>query len=190
MDCTSGIAKNITSDCTTQPVGGLEVEAYIGNRRELSATYDETALNKVTDLSVIAGKTLFKIKGVSKNLNAGHDRVISDDLADTFTHYFSFKGFEFDSESVINLDNIKDVVVFVNYKNKTEDGDGVIVAYGLKCGLYPSSDTRRANDANGIRSIEITSKDQQTEPFSQYNVLNTDYATTLAMLESLLQAAA
>lgn len=186
MACTDAISKNITSDCTTQPVGGLEVEAYLGYRPCISPTYDVTSANKVTALTVDAGKTLYKLKGVSKNLNAGHDRVISDDMADSYKHYFSFKGFEFDSSSVLNMDNLRDLVVFVNYKNKNATGDGVVVAYGLGTGLYVSSDTRRANDAHGIRSMELTTRDNEEEKYSQYNVLITDYAGTIARLEALL----
>lgn len=186
MAITSGIVKNITSDRTTQPVGGLEVTAYLCNRLELSPTYDATSPNKVTALSIATGKVMYKLKGVSKNLNAKHERVMSDDLADEFKHTFSFKGFEFDSPSVLNIDGLSDVCVFVVYKNKTTTGDGVIVGYGLKCGLYVTSDTREANASNSIRVLEMASKDQQTEPFSQYNVLITDYVTTLARLEELL----
>ncbi len=188
-DCTSGIAKNITSNCTTQPVGGLEAEAYIGNRSEMSITYDDTYGNMITDISMASGTKLYKITGTSKNLSAGHERSISDDLDDTYTHKFNFKGFEFDSESVLNLDNIKDVVVIVNYKNKVDDGDGVLVAYGAKCGLYVSADSRSSNESNGIRSLELSSADQQTEPYSQYNVISESYSATLEMLEALLEEA-
>lgn len=186
MPCTDAIAKNITSDCTTQPVGGLEVEAYLGYRPYISPTYDGTSANKVTALTVTALQKLYKLKGVSKNLNAGHDRVVSDDTADLYKHYFSFKGFEFDSPSVLSLDNLRDLVVFVNYKNKNSTGDGVIVAYGLGTGLYVTSDTRRANDAHGIRSIELSTRDNEEEKYSQYNVVITDYAGTIARLEALL----
>jgi hypothetical protein len=186
MACSNRIAKNITSNCTTQPVGGLEVEAYICNREDISPTFDSTNPNKITGLTMSGTTLMYKLTGISKNLNAGHDRVISDDFADTFTHYFSFKGFEFDSASAINMDTMSDVVVFVNYKNKNSTGDGVIVGYGVKTGLYISSDSRRANDNNGVRTIELTSKDNLTEPYSQYNLLITDYATTLAALEALL----
>ena len=185
MTCESKISKAITSNCTTQPVGGLEVEAYIGDRANASPTYDVTDTSKVTALAMTTG-TLFKIKGEVKQLNAGHDRVIVEGLADMFKHYFSFKGFEVDAASVENLDNLKDVFVVVNYKNKTTTGDGVFVIYGLRSGLYPSTDTKRANENNGTRSIELTSLDNQLEKNSQNNYLATDYATTLAALEALL----
>jgi len=66
------------------------------------------------------------------------------------------------------------------------DGDGVFAAYGVKYGLYKSTDTRRANDINGARNIELTSLAGQEEKYSNYTLLDTDYATTKALLETLV----
>jgi hypothetical protein len=186
MSCATLITKNITSNCSTQPVGGLEVVAYLYNRGLMSPTYDGTSPNKVTGLTAVGAALLYKLTGIKKNLNAGHDRTVSDDLADTFKHFFSFKGFEFTSSDVLNIDGLNDVVVIVEYKQKNTTGDGVFVGYGLQSGLYITSDTRRANDANATRSLELSSRDQEGEPYSQYNVLITDYATTKSTLEALL----
>jgi hypothetical protein len=186
MACTSGIAKLILANCTNQPVGGLEVVAYLFNRGEMTITYDNTYPNKVTGIAAVSTALVYKLTGVKKNLNAGHDRVISDDMADRFKHFFAFKGFSFLSEDVSNLDGLQDICVVVEYKQKTTTGDGVFVGYGFKGGLYPTTDTRRANDLNGTRSIELASRDQEDEPSSQYNVLITDYAGTKSALEALL----
>lgn len=186
MACVTGIVKNITSNCTTQPVGGLEVVAYLWKRGDMTITYDGTSPNKVTGIVAVGAALVYKYTGVKKNLNAGHDRTVSDDIADAFKHYLSLKGFETDSPSVLNLDGLGDICAVVEYKNKITSGDGVFVGYGLKSGLYPTTDTRRANDANGIRSIEMASRDQEDEPYSQYNILVTDYATTKSTLEALL----
>ena len=186
MSCATGIAKTILSDCTTQPVGGLEVSAYLFNRADMTITYDGTDTNKVTGIAAVGAALVYKITGVKKSLNAGHDRVIADDMADTFKHFFAFKGFEFDVDSVANMDGLNDICVIVEYKQKSTTGDGVFIGYGLKSGLYPSADTRRANDANAVRSIELATRDQEGEPYSQYNILLTDYATTKAALEALL----
>jgi hypothetical protein len=186
MACTSGIAKAITSNCTTQPVGGLEVTAYIFNRADMTITYDGTDPNKVTGIAAVGSALMYKYTGVKKNLNAGHDRVVSDEVADAFKHFVSLKGFESDTDSVLNFDGLGDVCVIVEYKHKPSSADGVFVAYGLKSGLYVTTDNRRANENNGIRNIELASRDQEDEPYSQYNVLLTDYATTKSALEALL----
>jgi hypothetical protein len=186
MACTTGIAKAITSNCTTQPVGGLEVVAYLFNRADMTITYDGTDLNKVTGIAAVGAALVYKYTGVKKNLNAGHDRVITDDLSDTFKHNLSLKGFEFDVDSVANLDGLNDICAVVEYKQKSTSGDAVFIGYGLKSGLYVTADSRRANENNAVRSIELTTRDQEGEPYSQFNVLITDYAGTKAALEALL----
>jgi hypothetical protein len=186
MACTTGIAKAITSNCTTQPVGGLEVVAYLWKRGDMTITYDGTSPNKVTGIVAVGAALVYKYTGIKKNINAGHDRTVSDDIADAFKHYLSMKAFETDTLSVLNIDGLGDICAVVEYKHKVTSADGVYVGYGFKSGLYPTTDTRRANDANGIRSLELASRDQEDEPYSQYNVLITDYATTKSTLEALL----
>jgi len=185
MSCENNIVKSIISNCTTQGSGGNEVKAWIGNRLEMSPTYDVTNPSKITTLAVDVGKQLFTITGVKKLLNSGFDRVIAEDRADTFTHYFNFQGFEFKVEDVENLDTLDDVVIFVESKDKTDDGDGVFRGFGVKKGMFPSSDSMRANDINGARNIELTSLAGAEEPYSQYTLDAGDYATTKALLVAL-----
>lgn len=185
MACVPGISKIITSTCETATIGGLEIKAWIGNRTEISPTYDVTNTSKVTSLAVEATKQLFPITGVKKLLDAGYDRVVAEKRPDKFKHFFNFEGFEFKTADVENLDSLDDLVVIVEAKDKTDDGDGVFRIYGLKYGLYPSSDTMRSNTENGARIIEISSQDGQEEPWSNYTLLATDYATTLALLVNL-----
>lgn len=188
MGCTGGIAKAIVSDCTTQGVGGLEVTAYIFNRNDIDITYSAVAdkENQITDISNAVGVKGYSITGVKKLLNAGHDIVVADDRPNSYTHYFSFQGFEFLTEDIRNLDDLDDLVVIVESKDKNDTGDGVFRAYGCKYGLYKTTDTRRANDASGARSIELSSLEGQGEPYSHYVYLDTDYATTLAALVDLV----
>jgi hypothetical protein len=188
MGCVPGITKDILSTCQTQPIGGVEVKGWIGNRLEMTPTYDVTNESKITSLAVASTKQLYTITGVKKLLNAGFDRVVGEDRADSFTHYFNFQGFEFDAESVEGMDNLDDIVVIVEMKEKPTDADGTFRVFGMKNGLYPSTDTMRANDIDGARNIEMTSLDGQGEPWSNYTLLATDYATTLALLVSLESA--
>ncbi len=184
-DCLKGIAKSIISDCTTSGIGGNEIKAWIGNRLEIVPTYSPTNPVLVTALTMVGTAVLYTITGVKKLLNSGFDRVLAADRPDKFTHYFNFQGFEFDAASVQDLDNFEDVVVIVESKDKPASGDGVFRIYGLKNGLYPSSDTSRANDINGARNIELTSLDGQEEMQSNYVLLSSTYAATLSMLVGL-----
>jgi len=189
MTCETKIFKDITSDCN-MPTPGIEVEAWVFNRSEISTTYSSDNTNQITDISMIGGATAFKIKGYKKNLNCGSDVVVADDMPKRFNHYFSFKNFEFDTESLRNLDNLDDLCIVVERKDKPSDGDGIFVGYGFKSGLFVSSDTHRAWENNGVRSVEMTSIEGGYEPHSQYVVFVTDltspYAKTKAMLDALL----
>ena len=186
MGCDTGVEKGIIANCTTQPIAGLEVIAYMFNRNAMTITYDTTNPSKITSIVKAGAELAYEYKGVKNNLNAGHDRVVADDMADRFTHYIAMKGFEFDAGSVENMDGMNDICVIVEYKQKNADGDGIFVAYGISSGLYPSSDTRRAIESNAVRSIELATLGGQEEKNSQNNILNTDYATTKTMLEALL----
>jgi hypothetical protein len=186
MGCITGLAKNITSDCSTSLSGGLEVEAWLINRKEVNVTYDSVKENLITGLSMVGTAVAYKLVGIKKLLNAGHDIVVADDRPDKYKHFFSFQGFEILSEDILNLDNANDLIAVVELKDKNDTGEGIFVAYGVKKGLWKSTDTQRANDINGARNIEMTSLDGQEEPYSRYIVHNTDYATTRAMLEGLL----
>lgn len=182
MACTDKLTKNIISNCTTSKSGGLEVKAWIFNRQDLVPTYDVTLPNMLTDMANAATKKSYSITGVKKLLNAGHDAVVAEDRPDKFTHFFSFQQFEFSAEDILNVDNLNDAVIVVENKDKSDDGDGVFIVYGLKKGLWKTTDSQRANDINGARNLELASLAGQEEPYSRYIYLDTDYATTLAAL--------
>jgi hypothetical protein len=186
--CIGGIAKEITSTCETSKVGGLEVVAWAFNRKDLEITYSATEgeENLITSLANATAKIGYRITGVKKLLNCGHDIVVADDRPNKYTHFFALQGFEFDQESEMNMDDLDDLVIIVERKDKADDGDGVFNAYGCKYGLFKSADSARANDINGARNIELMSLGGQEEPVSKYIVLDTDYTNTLALIESLM----
>jgi len=172
------------------PTPGIEAVVYVWNRGEVDITHDKTKYNKVTNLVQKAGKKAFKLTGYKKNINCGAGAVVNIDTPKRFNHFFSFHGYEFDADAVKNLDDMDDFCAVVEFKEKPSNADGVFVGYGFDCGLHISADTRRANDANGVRAIEATSLEQNYEKCSQFNVIIDDetsvYAATKAKLESLL----
>jgi len=187
MTCAKDLAKIIVSTCETQGVGGNEIKGWIGQRADLTFTYDPTNPSKITGIVAATGKQLWTVTTSPRGLNSGSDRVTEVGLADRFTHFGAFTVQEFDTLSVENIDTMSDVVYIVESKDKPDagDGDGVFRLYGAKYGLKPVTDTNRANDAKGARPIELGPLEGETEKWSQYTVLDTDYATTKAMLEAL-----
>jgi hypothetical protein len=187
MACTDNIVKNIVSDCTTAKNGGMEVKVWIFPRQTYknAITYDNTLGNKITSIASVQGAKAYVATGVKKLFNAGHDLVSAEDRPDKYTHFFSFQQFEIAAADIANVDSLNDVFIVFERKDKASDGDGTFVALGVKNGLYKSSDTRRVNDVNGARVIEMTSMAGEEENVSEYTVLSTDYATTKSMLVAL-----
>lgn len=185
IDCVEKIVKNITSTCETARIGGLETRAWIINidDRE-SFTQNSTVSNLISAITLKTGKKAYTYTGIKKSLNAGADRVKKDDRPDRWTHYFALQVFEKNAEDKQNIDKIGKVFVIVENKDKTSD-DGIFEIFGFYAGLYPSSDTVRANDNDGVRYLELMNQLDETEPESPANFFITDYATTLAALVAL-----
>ena len=183
--CTEGIAKDITSTCLTQPIGGTEVKAWMMNRSDISTiTYDVTDTTLVTAIVMKATKKAYTLTGVKNLLNPGSSLVTADDRANRWIHSFNFQGFQFDSASQQNLDSLADIVVIVEMKNKLAD-NATFRIYGLTNGMYPSSDEFTANDIDGARAITLESLATAPEPASKNNFYITSYAASLAALVAL-----
>lgn len=186
-NCLDGIANNIINDCSTAPTGGLEVKAWVFNRADLSGTEDLANKNLITDLTVEVGKQGYYIQGFKKNLNAGHDLVVSETNVDKYTHYFNFQAWLLDAAAVLNLDGLSDLVVVVEGLNKMTDGDGALQVYGYENGLYKSTDTRRANDGDGSRNIEMTSQAGDEATVSEHIFYDgVSLSSSIATLDDLL----
>jgi len=184
MGCEIGISKNITSDCTTQPVAGVEVKAWVGNRLEAAFTYDVTNVSKIVDIQMATGKKLYVLTGVKKLLNPGSSLILAPDRADRYQHKFNFQGFEFKTADVENISALDDLFVVVQMIDKVAGGDGTFRAFGVKNGLYKTALNWTANDIDGAIAVEMASQDGAAEAYPWFTVLLTNYALTLAMLES------
>jgi hypothetical protein len=185
MSCTSGIAAVITSNCTTQMRGGLEVTAWAWNRVDMTLTYDGSTLNKITNIAAVGAAKIYKVLGVKNLFDGGHDRVIADNRADTFKHIVSLEFFEKLAANVFAQDAISDLVICVELKDKGTGGDGTFFVYGAGSGLYPASDTRRYKTNAGSRVVSLETLAGQEEKYSSFVLMVTNYATTLALLESI-----
>lgn len=187
MSCTSQLTKDITSNCTTSRNGGLEVVAWIGKRTDLELDFSVTANkeNTITAADNALGKKCIKVTGIKKGLNAGHTLVSDEKRPDKFSQYFNFEGFEILAEDITNLDQMDDVVVFVELKDKNTTGEGVFRVYGAKSGLYKVEDAQDLTASGGARTIRLQSMAGQEEPFSAYVLFVTSYAASKAIFDAL-----
>lgn len=183
MSC-EAIASNIVSNCSTQKVGGLEVKAWIVPRADLIIDWDETDTNMITGLSVKATKKAYTITGVKQLLKAMSEAVVAEDRDDRWTHKYSLQMFEWNAAAIQNGNALNDVVVFVENKDKSTDGDGDFFCLGAKSGLFKATDTFDSSANSGARLIELAGP-AGGETSLKYIVFKTGYAETLAMLTAL-----
>lgn len=186
-NCNFGIAADILKDCAAPPTAGVETVAYAINRRDIAGvTYDQSNPRLVTAITLASGAKAYKIENFKKEIDAGFDLVTSDTNIDKFNQYVKFEAWGIDSDTVKALDELSDLVIIVERKNKGADGNGAFQIYGLLTGLYKSSDTMRANTASGKRIIELTNQAEEESTVSYHVFYDTDYATTKAAAEALL----
>ena len=171
MSCKGKIVKNIINDCQSFVAGGIEQDfVYLINRSDMTVTMNSSNDVVIDDITIADDASIYKLKGAGQNIVVGADRVVGTDIPDLYTHYISFKGFEWDSASIANLDNMSDLVAIVKRKG-TNVVDGKLEVYGLQGGLYVSSDTFRSNTDNMTRAIEMTSLEGAQEVHSVYTYM-------------------
>lgn len=187
--CATELTKAITSNCSTQPDGGAEEKAWLFQRRNHNVTFRSGTTNIIESITNLATKKSYPFTMIKRVMNAGMEEVVAVDRATRFKHKVSAQQFEFSAADNLNVDNLEDVFIVVERKDKPADGDGTFIAFGVKNGLFKSSGTRMTNDTNGVRVFELASMDDGgTEPHSEYTVMavptegQSVYAATLAML--------
>lgn len=191
MGCLEGITAGITNSCSKPPSRGLETEAYVFNRKDVSFTVDGSNPVLITAITNASTKQAYKITSYRQDIDAGFDLVLQDNLPEKYAHYFKVEPWDENSAQVKNLDNLEDIFVVVERKgNASKDsGDGAFQIYGLYMGLFKSSASQRANDNDGASVYEFTSREGEQETHSKYIFFDTDYETTKAALEALLTPA-
>jgi len=178
MSCKGKIVKNIINDCQSFVAGGIEQDfVYLINRSDMTVTMNSDNDVIIDDITIAEDASVYKLKGAGQNIVVGADRVVGTDIPDLYTHYISFKGFEWDSASIANLDNMSDLVAIVKRKG-TNVVDGKLEVYGLQGGLYVSSDTFRSNTDNMTRAIEMTSLEGAQEVHSVYTYMQASTKTS------------
>lgn len=192
--CVNAIFQNIESNCSNRTSAGIEQTVYLINRADIENVVkaSDEDYNKITDFSLKSGKVAYVAKGFKKNLTAGFERNVSDDTVDTFADSLTLTGYQFDSASARNFDNIGDVVAIIERKG-TKEGDGTFIALGWENGLFVSADSWAAGDNNGARTVTLSNLADAGESCSYYVISKLsgtpavpDYEATKAFLEDLL----
>ena len=183
MACITGIAGNLINSCENTPIMGLEEQMYVFNADELTAVKSLTLKTLVTDLTLGVGKVGYIVQGFKKSSNSKNELVVSETLPDSYKQTIDFTVWAKDAATTTALDQLNNIVIVTENKDKGVDGASAFNIYGLDTALFKASMTQETNVDAGVFKLSLVAEGQRV-PF--YNFYSTSYAATKSILDGLL----
>ena len=192
MGC-EGIFQGALIDCDNPLAVGLEQRIFVANKEDILDVNYSVAVgeeNVVDAITMKTGKAFFEFEGVNETIKA-QNSLVRNSLSNTYMHQVDFSVFEVDNSSLLNLQKMayKPQVVIVFGVNDSTLGNGVFRLYGNQAGLDLVTDEQIHGDAEtgGAQVCQLNTPDSgRAETQKPPVIWNTDYATTLALIEALL----
>lgn len=192
LSCSSLIA-DFEADCTTLPVGGLEVDLWLINRDEINLT--STTIGTVDSARIISalamtsGTYAYKFTGI-KTSNASSITMNAGKYSNNWIHSLSLVVFDNTSATKVNIIETlagANLVAVVRNKWKGTSSNMEFEVLGWDVGLEGSAIEKKSDDADTQNAwkVTLTSPKDQFENNAGYLLWNTDQTTTLAIIENL-----
>ena len=190
MGCLTKIAAAITNTCTNVPAPGVKIKGWIFNRADITWTVGANVVLINAGANGV-GTHAWTITVVKKEINAGADAVVADNLPGLYRHFVSIQPYERDEDAIKNIDDMDDVVIVLELEGGAKVAnlytEGKFVILGLESGLHRSSATWKSLDNHGIPTYEFSTREGEEEKYSRYVfwVAAGTYIATLAALVTL-----
>jgi len=145
--------------------------------------------NIIEDIQLPSGATAFTYTG-KNNSNAPKMELIKSQFNENYNHEINFKIFQIDAAAKKQLELLDKgrVVCIVNNKHKGASGDTAFEIFGGDAGMITSQNLREGNniELGGAFDVILKSDELSLEPFLPKTLFKTDFATTKAIVQSLL----
>lgn len=195
MGC-EGIFQGQLVDCDNPLAVGLEQRLFIANKEDVLAVDYSIALgeeNVVELITMKPTKAFFEFDGFNETIKA-QNSLVRNALSNTYNHQVDFSVFEVDNSSLLNLQQMafKPQIVIVFGVNDSSLGNGVFRLYGAQSGLDLLTDEQIHGDIDtgGAQVCQLGSAENgRAETQKPPVIFDTDYETTLAMIQLLLTPA-
>ena len=198
-DCVSLIAGSITPNCNDPITKGYEHKGIIINWDDIDFTATTFAdANTVSNLVLKSGKKAYEIvqRGNTPFTGSTSEMAVGT-ISNTTTKNVQFvvldKGPDVAKNVIDALANGKFVVILENtwknlFASHGTKGDSAFEVIGIKQGASMSAGSRDpySSDTQGGWQITLT---ESESPVSEVYLFKTDYGTTLAMINSLVNPA-
>lgn len=187
MSClTDTLAANIAVNCDYLSIAGIESDVVIipkANIDRTASTFDAANRMLMTNLQCKSGTSGFKIEGIKQLQGYNQEFVPSDDSLDRYRHVFEGVIMTPSAENRLQASKLakgEAYVVVINKKYKGENDEDAFVVLGWDSGLYVTALTENSRENDAAIRFTLSSKDISLEYDAIRNLLQTDYATTLA----------
>lgn len=181
---------SLEPNCTYPIQGGVDDKLYLINKSDIaSVTRNVTNPQIIEDIILISGATAFEIQG-QNNSNNTRFEMVKQRFTRMWNHFVDFVGFDLSPtgfERYEELSNALVVAVVVNNYRGTS-GNAAIKIYGLDAGLRAASIAQdmASADTQGAVQIALSTDDINKEPHTPATLFDTDFATSLAIIEGLV----
>lgn len=180
------ISNSIAFDCENPNISGTR-RAWILNFNDIDSV--SLASNKMIIENIIlkAGKISYKIDG-RQNSIAPKSTLINGTFTKNYDHSVGILSFDISPELKENLEGARRglFVVIVENVFKGTSGNSAFEVYGIDAGLRFTILEKDPNSQDTQGGISFTlATDKNKEPFGARTFFDSDYQTTLALIESL-----
>lgn len=196
MICGKKITKNIGYHCAL--IGGVEARLWLFNRDEvLGPVRDVTNPQIITDLTMKVKTTGtpnvlysgYRYEGYNNSVKPKETYVAGKAVGPRFDHVIDFVIFSRNSDVKAEIEAIAAGKFIAIIENVNKADDNAFEVYGLDVGLELKSLTADSTgDTEGAYALQLGSPDNFKEPHLSANFFDTDYATTLDALNTLVSA--
>jgi len=185
----AALAGELEPDCDFPIQGGVDDLLYLINKSDIaSVTRNNTNPQIIEDIILVSGAVAFRVQG-QNNSNNTRWELVKQRYTRMYNHFVDFVGFDLSPSGYERYEELANAlvvaVVINNYRG--ENGNAAIKIYGLDAGLraVTIAQDMASADTQGAVQIAIGSDDINKEPHTPATLFDTDYATSLAIIEGL-----
>lgn len=192
----SGECNKITSEilvnCTYPVEGGVKDNVYLINYedwRDANITRNTSNKQIIEGIALPSGAFAYKMEGLN-NSPAPKQSMVKGAFFNSFSHEVNYKVFSLNPtvKKQLGLKSKGRFVVIVENNYKGDAGEAAFEVYGDSSGLICEAIERDPNsaDTQGVYDITLKTSEKAREAHLPSSIYLTDYATSLAIVESLL----
>lgn len=187
MGClTDKLAADFLNDCDNLSITGIEADVILIPHTDVDKVASIiNATNRILldNLTCTSGNSGFTLEGIKQLNGYNWEFVPSEETTDKYRHVFTGVILTPSAENRLSASQMAkgtSYMVVINKRYKGADQEDAFLVLGWDTGLYITEMTESSKESDAAIKFTLSSKDDSLEYDMPRNLLETDYATTLA----------